>query len=186
MDQLNIPIILGASRPERQSIKVAKLVLQIAQTFPEIKTQLVDVKDFNQEYDDDKSLPEFHPIVETADAFIIVTPEYNRGYPGKLKSLLDTEYDSYLYKPVLPIGVSDGAVGGARGIENLTPSLVQLGMIMTRLKAYFPNVDKTFDEQGQPIDPKKTERLTKLIKDFIKAAQAFKMARKFIQTKSDA
>src|SRR3990167_7646759 len=108
MKKYNIPVILGAARPARQSEKVAKLVLYELEKFEEVETSLVDVNDFDVPYDEDTSIPEFHKIVDKADAFVLVFPEYNHAFPGRLKSLLDTEFDAYKHKPVALASVSSG------------------------------------------------------------------------------
>lgn len=64
-----------------------------------------------------------------ADGIVIVTPEYNRGYPGLLKYVLDTNLKEYIHKAVGICGVSAGGFGGARVIENLLPVLRELGLV---------------------------------------------------------
>lgn len=85
---------------------------------------------------------EWSKIMEASDGLVIVTPEYNHGYPGELKLMLDQLYDEYLGKPVLVCGVSDGDWGGVRAVENLIPVLVTLGLYPLRKGVYFPHADK--------------------------------------------
>lgn len=54
-----------------------------------------------------------------ADGLVIVSPEYNHGYPGEMKLMLDQLYKEYNRKPVGICGVSSGALGGARMVEQL-------------------------------------------------------------------
>lgn len=171
---LNIPVILGASRPERQSEKVANYILKVLQSIPEVTTQLVDVKNFRIEYDDDENREDFHPIVVAADAFVLVFPEYNHGFPGKLKSLIDTELEDYKHKPVALASVSSGQFGGARATELLTPVLTHVGMLVTDLNMYFPHVKEAFDELGDPIDPKIQERVTRTISELLYLTKVIK------------
>ena len=56
-----------------------------------------------------------------ADALVLVAPEYNRGYPGLLKHVLDTNLKEYIHKAAGVVGVSAGVFGGARMIQNLHP-----------------------------------------------------------------
>src|SRR5437870_3626002 len=64
-----------------------------------------------------------------ADACIIVAPEYNHGYPGLLKHVLDTNLKEYIHKAVGICGVSAGPFGGTRVTENLLPVLRELGLV---------------------------------------------------------
>ncbi len=174
---LNIPIILGASRPDRMSEKVATLILKIIKNTPEIETSIVDVRDFHIEYDDDKNIPGFHEIVSQADAFVLVFPEYNHSFPGKLKSLLDTEFDAYKHKPVALASVSSGQFGGVRAVESLTPVLSSLGLVVSGLTLHFPNIKEVFDDSGNPVDTKVNERVAKMLNKLIYLTNAIKIGK---------
>jgi hypothetical protein len=67
--------------------------------------------------------------VNRADALVIVAPEYNHGYPGLLKHVLDTNLKEYIHKAAGIVGVSAGIFGGARAIQNLIPVLRELGLV---------------------------------------------------------
>lgn len=181
MDNLNIPIILGASRPDNQSRKVANLVFNISKEYPEIETRLIDVKDFKIDYDEDKSIPEFHAIVENADAFFLVFPEYNHHLPGKLKTLLDTEFDSYKYKPLATASVSSGEIGGVRAVEAAIPFFVVLGLIVTGINVRFPNVENAFHENGSPLDVSQTNKVRDAFKKLIYITKIMKKGKEIIK-----
>lgn len=181
MDKLNIPIILGSSRPKRESQKVANYIFKIAKLNSQLDTKLFGVNDFSVPYDEDKSIPEFHKIVKEANAFILVFPEYNHSFPGRLKSLLDTEFDEYKHKPAMLAGVSSGNFGGARAVEAIIPVLERMGFILSDITLYFPNIEETFDENGNPKDPKIKERVEKAIKDLIYITQVIKEGKKKVQ-----
>lgn len=169
---IHIPIILGASRPERQSEKVSHFILKHLQNTPGVSTQLIDVRDFHIEYDSDENIPEFHEVILNSDALILVFPEYNHGFPGKLKTLLDT--DEYNDLPVALASVSSGQFGGVRGMELLMPVLVHLGMLVTKHNMTFPHIESAFDENGNPTDPKTPGRIAKSIDHLIKLAHILK------------
>lgn len=84
-------------------------------------------------------------IMNSSSGLVIVTPEYNHGYPGELKLMLDQLYEEYDGKPVLICAVSDGFISGARVVENLLPVLVTLGLWPLKKGVYF---QKTNDEFG--------------------------------------
>src|ERR1044071_4689190 len=104
-----IPIICGSTRRERQSIKVAKFVLKKLQERKGVETELLDLFELNfpimeerlhRRDDPPPGLKEFGEKIGRADSFIIVTPEYNNGYPGGLKNALDYLLLEYERKPV--------------------------------------------------------------------------------------
>jgi len=171
---LNIPVILGSSRPERQSEKAAVYIHKLLQKTLNVEAPLVDVRDFPLEYDDKVNQPKFHAIVMKADAFVLVFPEYNHGYPGKLKTLLDTGFNGYKHKPVVLTSVSSGSFGGIRAAELLTPVLTYIGLIVTGLNIQFPNIQDTFDEFGNPTDPKLEPRVQKTLEKLIYLTKVIK------------
>jgi NAD(P)H-dependent FMN reductase len=153
---LFIPVILGTPRQGRRSEAVAKfLVEQIAQR-PDVKTELIDIRTIPIALDDEgESLknPEFSAAMEQSDGLIIVAPEYNHGYSGVLKHVLDTCLKEYIHKAVGICGVSAGPFGGTRVIQNLLPVMRELGLMTIFYDLNFSNVQTLFDESGQLIDP---------------------------------
>src|SRR5881398_3775432 len=91
----------------------------------------------------------FSDLVTRADGLILVVPEYNHGYPGLLKHLLDTNLKEYIHKAVGICGVSAGGFGGARAIQNLLPVMLELGLVTIFWDGNFSNVQKLFDQQGK-------------------------------------
>ena len=83
-----------------------------------------------------------------ADALVLVAPEYNHGYPGLLKHVLDTNLKEYIHKAAGVVGVSAGIFGGARMIENLLPVLRELGLVAIFWDVNFNNVGTRFDDDG--------------------------------------
>src|SRR5262245_58802077 len=116
--KLSIPVILGTARSGRESEKVAKFVHEFAVQHGFL-TELVDVRDYLQSFTEEKELTAWKEKATAADGFIIVSPEYNHGYPGELKMFLDSAYVEYNHKPLGIVGVSDGMAGGIRMAEQL-------------------------------------------------------------------
>ncbi|MCX6727134.1 MAG: NAD(P)H-dependent oxidoreductase [Candidatus Shapirobacteria bacterium] len=99
--------------------------------------------------------------ISLADGYIIVTPEYNHGYPAVLKNALDYVYAEWNNKPV---GfVSYGGVGGARSIEQLREVVIELKMIPVRTSVNIVAFWNLLDETGNL----KTESLEKSATDMI-------------------
>ena len=83
--------------------------------------------------------------IVNADGLVIVTPEYNHGYPGTLKAVLDLLLREYIHKAVAFVGVSAGPWGGTRVIEALVPMVRELGLAVTFTDLNFPKVQNTFE-----------------------------------------
>ena len=96
--------------------------------------------------------PVFADKMNRADALIVVTPEYNHGYAGLLKHVLDTNLKEYVHKAAGVVGVSGGVFGGARAIENLVPVLRELGLVTIFWDVNFTTVRRRFDENGNLVD----------------------------------
>ena len=168
MDELNIPVLLGTNRRERKSVLVAKWLVEQMHKRPEIRTRLFDVAEFALPHDDygqglKDSFPEWRDAIVQADGLVIVTPEYNHGYPGSLKAVLDLLLREYIHKSVAFVGVSAGPWGGTRVIETLLPVCRELGLAVTFTDLNFPYVQKTFDDEGKLLD----QRFEARVKDFL-------------------
>ena len=144
------PIILGTAREGRQSEKVARFMLEEVRKAG-IEGDIIDARDYRIEATDNtKKSEKAKKLAETigkADGIIIVSPEYNHGYPGELKIMLDLLYEEYYGKHVLICGVSRGSFGGTRVVEQLRLVCIGLGMLPVSNALYFSNVEE-FDENG--------------------------------------
>src|SRR5260221_5419105 len=155
MQKLFIPIIEGTTRPKRESIHAAKLIYEIGKTIEAIEVELITPEDFHLPYDgndDENKDPKYTALTSRADAFFIVTPEYNHSFPGTLKRLLDSELENYIHKPVAFAGVSNGMWGGARAIESLLHPVREMGMVATFADLFFPKVQDLFNDDGSIKD----------------------------------
>ena len=121
---LSIPVILGTTRKGRPSEPVAKFVFEEVQKRDRVETKFIDIRELKLPIDDAGEAikdAEFSETIRHADGLVNVTPEYNRGYPGLLKHVMDTNLKEYIHKAVGICGVSAGGFGGARVIENILP-----------------------------------------------------------------
>lgn len=132
--QVYIPVVLGTGREKRLSETVAKVVFDIVRSMDGVKTTFVDVRDYATDVTtrvkdaETKTGKKWRNLVSRADGLLIVSPEYNHGYPGELKMLLDQLYKEYWGMTMGIVGVSDGSLGGARMIEQLRQVAVALHM----------------------------------------------------------
>ena len=170
-DRLFIPLLLGTPRKHRESGHVAKwLYGKIEERSEEIETQFFDVRDFRLPQDDygmeiKADFPEWRDAITRADGLVIVTPEYNHGYPGTLKAVLDLLLPEYIHKAVAFTAVSAQVWGGVRVIEALVQTSRELGLAVTFTDLHFPRVQTLFDENGNLIDEKAYESRVKAFLD---------------------
>lgn len=185
MQKLFIPVLLGTTRPKRKSINAAKLVEKVGRTIKEIEVQLVDPKDYNFPFDGndpENKDPRYSELTLRADAFFIVTPEYNHSFPGTLKRMLDSELKNYIHKPVAFAGVSDGIFGGARAIEALVRTVREMGLIATFSDVYFPQIQNTFDDKGNLLDQAYVKRIERAYTELIWMAKSLKWGRENLES----
>jgi NAD(P)H-dependent FMN reductase len=163
-DKITVALLVGTVRAKRESIKAAHFVADYAKNYPEIELIFVDPQKLMliDEGEDVKD-PKYSEITAKADAFIIVTPEYNHSIPSSLKRMIDSEYDNYARKPVSLIGASSGSWGGVRACEALLPICHRIGLVNIRTEMYFPRVQDTFQDTGQ-MKPEFIERYTTNVK----------------------
>src|SRR2546421_9026228 len=142
---LFIPVILGTARRGRRSEHAARFVFEQTKRRADIETELIDVCKLPMKLDDageQMKDPKFSATIQRCDGLIIVTPEYNHGYPGLLKHALDMNLEEYIHKAVGICGVSAGQFGGTRGVEGLLPVLRELGLGTNFLGVDFGKVQK--------------------------------------------
>lgn len=148
---ITLAVLAGTSRQKRESIKAVRWVASRAEQRANMRVIIVDPAEFTFAGDGNDAAgkdPRYTEIVRQADAFYIVTPEYNHSFPGSLKRMLDSEYDLYRHKPVALAGCSNGRWGGVRVCEALLLVVHRLGMPAIQAELYFPKVQTLFTESG--------------------------------------
>jgi NAD(P)H-dependent FMN reductase len=177
---LFIPVVLGTPRQGRMSEHVAHVVVEEVARRDGIATELIDIRsiplsttDAGEAIKNDK----LSNTVARADALVLVVPEYNHGYPGLLKHVLDTNLKEYIHKAVGICGVSAGGFGGARAIQNLLPVMRELGLVTIFWDANFSQVQTLFDAGGKLLDQSYPKRLDKFLKELIWMARVLRYGR---------
>jgi NAD(P)H-dependent FMN reductase len=177
---LYIPVILGTVRQGRMSGHAAALVTAELSKHAGVETELIDIAKLSLPADDAGEAikdPGFSAKMDRADALAIVTPEYNHGYPGQLKSVLDSCLKEYIHKAVGLVGVSAGPFGGARVIENLLPVMRELGLVTIFWDVNFAHVQKVFSADGKLLDEAFLRRIDKFLKELIWMAKTLRHGR---------
>lgn len=183
---LNIPVILGTIRQGRKSEAAAKFVVEKIKAAGH-ESQLVDFKVLPLPFFDSALMPVqlkgkypypnvqvWSDIAYKADAYVIVSPEYNHSYPAVLKNALDWLYLEFDHKPVGLVGVSNGSVGGGRAIEHLRPVMENYSMYAIRETVMFAMVQNVFDANGKLLDESFHKKADGLIKSLTVSAEIMK------------
>ena len=125
---IRIGIIIGSTRPGRNGEAIAKWVYEIAQRRSDAEFELVDIKDFNLPLLDEPVPPSLGQYtkehtkawaakINSFDAYVFVTPEYNHGTSAALKNAIDFIYKEWNNKAAGFVGY--GGASGTRAVENL-------------------------------------------------------------------
>jgi NAD(P)H-dependent FMN reductase len=187
-NELFIPLLLGTNRKGRASENVAKWVYSKMEEREEIEPQFFDVRDFQLLQDDygtelGPQYPEWRNAIIKADGLVIVTPEYNHGYPGILKSVLDLLLKEYIHKAVAFVGVSSHAWGGTRVIEACVPMVRELGLAVTFTDMYFPNAASKFDDEGRLLDAAYEKRAKEFLDELVWMSRVLRWGRENVPSK---
>jgi NAD(P)H-dependent FMN reductase len=187
MDALKLAVILGSTRKGRFGEKPAKWIVEEAKKHG-FDVNFLDLRDHPLPFFDKQAGPMMAPEqyeseaekkwaleIKKADAYLVVTPEYNHGYSAVLKNAMDYCYVEWINKP---IGfVAYGAVGGTRAVEQLRQVAIELQMAPVRNAVHIHEFWNQLDEKGNL----KTESLQKqadaLLDQLMWWATALKAAR---------
>lgn len=187
---MKIGVILGSTRKIRRGGRVAKwLMPQLAQ-FKGIEFELLDLRDYPLPFYSEDNSPDslehgysnkiatkWAAKIGKADAFIIITPEYNHGPPAVLKNALDWVYSEWNKKPVAFVSYAPGAAGGIRAVEQLRTIAVELQMAPIHKAIHIGHLLKTLDENGTLLTGTYNEQLPKFMEELVWWAKALKSAR---------
>ncbi|MGN6476533.1 MAG: NADPH-dependent FMN reductase [Flavipsychrobacter sp.] len=168
-------VILSASvRTGRASHRVALFFEKYFATHTNATTEILDLNAYKfpifeerLQYMPDPSADvlEVSEKIKKADGVLIVTPEYNGGYPASLKNFIDLLYSEWRRKPLAISTVSNGNFGGTQVITSLLFSLWKIGSWIAPAMFPVPNVHESFTEEGNATDPEATGKRAKRFVD---------------------
>jgi len=187
-------IIVGSTRPGRAADLVLPWVIARARAHEGFETEVADLRDWplptfaeHAGTIGDLSDPTFSdPIVRAwnkkvkqADAFIVVTPEYNHSIPGGLKNAIDSVWLTFGFrnKPAAAVGYSGSIGGGMRAIEHLAHVFIELEAVPLRNTVVIPFVRTAFGDNGEPVNPEPDIRLQVMLDDLAWWSSALEKAR---------
>jgi NAD(P)H-dependent FMN reductase len=184
MKPLFIPVILGTVRKGRASHNVAKFVFEQVKQREGVESELIDIAELMVSGDDAGEQIKhrgFSETCERADGLVLVVPEYNHGYPGMLKHVLDSNLKEYIHKAAGICGVSAGGFGGTRVIQSLLPVLRELGLVTIFWDGNFSGAQALFDDAGEIKDrPTHEKRLDKFLAELIWMSKVLRLGRETI------
>jgi NAD(P)H-dependent FMN reductase len=177
-------VILGTPRLGRMSEPAAGLMAARLDLRSGVETELIDIADLPiPATDAGEAIKDagFAATMNRADALVIVAPEYNHGYPGLLKHVLDTNLTEYIHKAAGIVGVSAGVFGGARVIQNLLPVLRELGLVTIFWDVNFTTVGSRFDGNGVLLDESFLPRIDKFLDELLWMAETLRYGRSSVK-----
>lgn len=149
MNNLNIKVIVGSTRDGRFGDKVAEWIAGEIEKRQDLNVEILDLLDYQLPFFNEPVSPsmktepyknpevtKFTKKIEEADAFVVVTPEYNHSLPAVLKNAFDWVYQEWHNKPIAFVGY--GSVGAARSIEHLRLIAIELQMAPIRNAVHIP------------------------------------------------
>lgn len=157
---LKVAVILASNREGRFAPVVADWFLSRTGEHSDITTDLVDVAELDLPTalsyapgpEDRALLAEVSARLAAADAFVVVTPEYNHSYPAPLKNLIDWHRAEWQAKPVAFVSYG-GISGGLRAVEHLRQVFAELHSVSIRDTVSFHNAGALFDDEGRHREP---------------------------------
>jgi NAD(P)H-dependent FMN reductase len=180
---LSIPVILGTTRKGRMSAHAAHFMVQQIERRGDIATELIDISDLPLPIDDageDIKDRAFSEKMARADGLVIVTPEYNHSFPGLLKHVLDSCLKEYIHKAAGIVGVSAGAFGGVRVIQDFLPVTRELGLVNIFWDVNFGSIQNVFDGSGKLLDDAFIKRADKFLDELVWMAKTLRYGRENI------
>jgi len=156
---MKLAIIVGTTRQGRQTPKQAKWVANTANKIDDVEVKILDLQDYPMPFFEEPASPRYNPKREvnevaqkwlddlaSADAYVVVTPEYNHSIPGVLKNAFDYLDWQLVRKPAAI--VSHGTVGGARAAMHLKEILSEGKAVPIPNAVAFHGVSEGIDDDG--------------------------------------
>jgi NAD(P)H-dependent FMN reductase len=170
-DRFHLAVIIGSVREGRFGPVVADWFVGQAKQRSDLTVDLVDLVEVPV------PSPSLANRLGAADAFVVVTPEYNHSYPGPLKHAIDSVGEQWRAKAVGFVSYG-GMSGGLRAVEPLRVVFAELHAVTVRNTVSFHNAREQFDEHGAPRHSEAVNTAAALLLDQLAWwAQALRTAR---------
>lgn len=162
-----LAIICASVRKDRKSSRVALYFKGFIEERKLADVEVLDLLDYNFPVFHERlpylqnppqNVVDFAARFRSADGIIIVTPEYNGGYPASLKNVIDLLTSDWRKKPVAISTSSDGDFGGSQCLTSLQFSLWKIKAWTVPAMFPVPRVHLMFSEEGKPLEKDKTDK----------------------------
>jgi NAD(P)H-dependent FMN reductase len=155
---MKIQVIFGSTREGRKGEVVFNWVKNLVKDRASVEFEFIDLREFELPYFNNPNQPgdgeylyEYEKIwskkISGGDGYLIITPEYNHGYPAVLKNSLDLLFNEWNKKPVAFVSYG-GSAGGARAVEQLRQVAIELQMVPIEQAVHLIRFSRLFDESG--------------------------------------
>ncbi len=171
---MKISIISSSVRKDRKSHWVALYFKNYIEDNKIGEAKILDLMEYNFPLFDERlknqsspsnAMIEFAKEIESADGVIIVTPEYNGGYPASLKNVIDLLVTEWKRKPTSIASVSSGMFGGAQVTTSLLFTLWKIGAWVVPSPFPVAKVQESFNAEGLALDKLNTDKRAKIFLD---------------------
>ncbi|MFF5446326.1 NADPH-dependent FMN reductase [Streptomyces sp. NPDC012888] len=171
---LRIGVVIGSVRPARFADTVSRWFLSEIGKREDMEVHVLDLaepavlRELTGQLDPSGATPADEPglaaRIDGMDGFVVVTPEYNHGYPAALKLAVDQAYREWRAKPLGFVSYG-GAAGGHRAVEQLRQVFAELHVVTLRDTVSFHTAWERFDENGRPYDEDGTAKAAGVMLD---------------------
>jgi len=191
---LKLQVIIGSTREGRNADHLVRWITPVVTGHGAFEVESLDLRDWalpffqetikglgnlaNPTYSD-PVVTRWNAKIKEADAYLIISPEYNHGIPGVLKNAIDSVFFSngFRHKPVAFAGYSVGVAAGSRAVEQLNQVMLEMEAVPVRTQTLVPFVLSAFDPEGKPANAAMGIGLTIMLDDLAWLAKALKTAR---------
>ncbi|MGW7666614.1 NADPH-dependent FMN reductase [Streptomyces sp. NPDC054775] len=154
---VRVAVVVGSNRQGRFGPVVADWLLGRVRERDDLVPDVVDVAEvalpttLSPTPEAKDALAAVTPKLADADAYVVLTPEYNHSFPAGLKNLIDWHYTEWRAKPVALVSYG-GVSGGLRAVEHLRQVFAELHAVTVRDTVSFHGAGAAFDAEGHPRD----------------------------------
>ncbi|GAA4483580.1 NAD(P)H-dependent oxidoreductase [Rhodococcus olei] len=175
---IRLEVLIGSVRRGRFGPVVADWFVRRARQRADLDIGVLDLADISLPVDhsDTPESQSFRRRIDEADAFVMVTPEYNHGYPAALKNAIDTAKQEWRAKPVGFVSYG-GLSGGLRATEQLRQVVAEVHMVSIRQTVSFHQARKRFDAAGETDDGAALDGAERLLGQLAWWAEVLRAAR---------
>jgi NAD(P)H-dependent FMN reductase len=183
---MKLKVILASVRPERLGERVAIWVCNVLEEAG-IEFELLDLKNYPMPFDDTniepfdlqkkyphKIVQDWSEKIDEGECYLVITPEYNHGYPAQLKNAIDWLGEEWWGKPIGFVSYSTGRMGGSRAVAQLRQVVINFNMYDTRGEINLPQADKLIAADGKCDEPALNQAVVKTANELLALAKKLK------------